>query len=71
LTGRPEPGEVYAYSNTDYLLLGQIIEKVTGLPYGREIQRRIIQPLRLRGTAPNFRGEYAAVDALLNKALCP
>jgi D-alanyl-D-alanine carboxypeptidase len=48
---RPEPGDVYAYSNTNYLLLGQIIEKVTGLSYGREIQRRIIQPLRLRGTA--------------------
>ena len=45
------PGEAYAYSNTDYLLLGQIIEKVTGRPYGKEIEHRIIQPLRLRGTA--------------------
>jgi D-alanyl-D-alanine carboxypeptidase len=47
---RPEPGKVYAYSNTNYLLLGQIIEKVTGRPYGKEIERRIIYPLRLRGT---------------------
>ncbi|GAA5011612.1 serine hydrolase domain-containing protein [Actinopolymorpha pittospori] len=45
------PGSAYAYSNTDYLLLGQIIEKVTGRPYGEEIERRIIRPLRLRGTS--------------------
>ena len=45
-----QPGVAYAYSNTNYLLLGQIIEKVTGRPYGKEIDRRIIEPLRLRGT---------------------
>ncbi|MFK3985612.1 serine hydrolase domain-containing protein [Micromonospora sp. NPDC050397] len=44
------PGSAYAYSNTGYLLLGQIIEKVTGRSYGEEVQRRIIRPLRLRGT---------------------
>ncbi|MBG0569327.1 beta-lactamase family protein [Actinoplanes sp. NEAU-A11] len=46
-----QPGVAYAYSNTNYVLLGQIIEEVTGRPYGKEIERRIIQPLRLRGTA--------------------
>jgi D-alanyl-D-alanine carboxypeptidase len=57
------PGSAYAYSNTNYLLLGQIIEKVTGRPYGEEIERRIIQPLRLGGTAvpgtsPGIRGPH-------------
>jgi D-alanyl-D-alanine carboxypeptidase len=46
-----EPGSNYAYSNTGYLLIGQIIEKVTGRSYGEEIDRRIIQPLGLDGTA--------------------
>jgi D-alanyl-D-alanine carboxypeptidase len=57
------PGSAYAYSNTNYLLLGQIIEKVTGRSYGEEIKRRIIRPLRLRGTSvpgtsPRIRGPH-------------
>jgi D-alanyl-D-alanine carboxypeptidase len=44
------PGEAYSYSNTGYLLLGEIIEKVTGQPYDAEIERRIIWPLGLSGT---------------------
>ena len=45
------PGEVFAYSNNGYLLLGQIVGKATGRTYGEEIERRIIRPLRLRGTS--------------------
>ncbi len=45
------PGSAFAYSNTNYLLLGEIIEKVTGHPYGVEVDRRIIRPLRLTGTS--------------------
>ena len=45
------PGSAFAYSNTSYVLLGQIIEKVTGRSYGEEIELRVIRPLRLRGTA--------------------
>ncbi|WP_433721045.1 serine hydrolase domain-containing protein [Actinoplanes sp. CA-051413] len=45
------PGSAFAYSNTGYLLLGQIVQEVTGRPYGREIERRVIRPLRLRGTS--------------------
>ncbi|QCX81976.1 D-alanyl-D-alanine carboxypeptidase precursor [Streptomyces sp. YIM 121038] len=57
------PGSGYAYSNTGYLLLGQIVEKATGRPYGEEIERRIIRPLRLRGTSvpgtsPRLRGPH-------------
>ncbi|MEU8112252.1 serine hydrolase domain-containing protein [Micromonospora sp. NPDC048947] len=58
-----QPGAAYAYSNTNYLLLGQIIEKVTGRPYRDEVEHRIIQPLRLRdtavpGTSPQIRGPH-------------
>ncbi|MGH3385454.1 MAG: serine hydrolase domain-containing protein [Nocardioidaceae bacterium] len=45
------PGSDFAYSNTNYLLLGQIVEQVTGRAYGEEIERRIIRPLRLSGTS--------------------
>jgi D-alanyl-D-alanine carboxypeptidase len=45
-----EPGSAFAYSNTNYVLLGRVIERVTGQPYGEEIRRRIIRPLRLHGT---------------------
>lgn len=44
------PGRAYAYSNTGYLLLGQIVEKATGRSYAEEVKRRIIRPLHLRGT---------------------
>ncbi|WP_129666103.1 serine hydrolase domain-containing protein [Phytoactinopolyspora endophytica] len=45
------PGSAYAYSNTGYLLLGQIVEEATDRSYGEQIERRIIRPLRLRGTS--------------------
>ncbi|SPT64522.1 serine hydrolase domain-containing protein [Actinomadura madurae] len=44
------PGEKFGYSNTNYLLAGMIIEKVTGNTYGEEIRRRIIVPLELGNT---------------------
>jgi D-alanyl-D-alanine carboxypeptidase len=46
-----EPGAAFAYSNTGYILLGRIIQKITGRSYGQEIERRIIRPLALRGTS--------------------
>jgi D-alanyl-D-alanine carboxypeptidase len=45
------PGSAFAYSNTNYTLLGQIVEKATGRSYGTEIERRVIRPLRLRDTS--------------------
>jgi D-alanyl-D-alanine carboxypeptidase len=45
-----EPGSAFDYSNTNYTLLGMIIEKATGLAYADEIERRLIRPLGLHGT---------------------
>ncbi|MDQ4085414.1 MAG: beta-lactamase family protein [Actinomycetota bacterium] len=45
------PGSAFAYSNTNYLLLGRIVEQVTGRTYAEVIERRVIGPLRLRGTS--------------------
>lgn len=44
------PGR-WAYSNTNYILLGMIVERVTGNPLERELRQRIVEPLGLTGTA--------------------
>jgi D-alanyl-D-alanine carboxypeptidase len=46
-----DPGRVFAYSNTGYLVLGEIISAVTGHSYADEIRHRLIRPLRLTGTS--------------------
>lgn len=45
------PGAAYHYSSTGYVLLGEIIEAVTGRPYATEIEHRIIRPLGLNATS--------------------
>jgi D-alanyl-D-alanine carboxypeptidase len=59
------PGHGYAYSNTDYTLLGQIAERVSRTSIDRLYRRDVIGPLKLRHTAyrpdsalpaPNARG---------------
>ncbi|MEU2670294.1 serine hydrolase domain-containing protein [Streptomyces sp. NPDC007164] len=45
-----EPGTGWDYSNTNYLLAGLIIEKVTGNTYAEEVRERIIEPLHLHET---------------------
>ncbi|WP_345656927.1 serine hydrolase domain-containing protein [Streptomyces siamensis] len=44
------PGTKFSYSNTNYFLLGLIIEKVTHRSYEQELNRRIITPLGLHDT---------------------
>ena len=43
-----EPGTKYAYNNSAYLLLGAIIEKVTGKTYAQALQERIFTPLGMK-----------------------
>lgn len=48
------PGTAWAYSNTNYILAGMIIEKATGHTWQHEVTRRIIKPLHLsRTVAPS------------------
>ncbi len=44
-----EPGR-WRYSNTNYILLGMIIERATGNPLVYEVRQRIINPLGLQNT---------------------
>jgi D-alanyl-D-alanine carboxypeptidase len=45
-----EPGSRASYSNTNYLVLAEILERVTGQPIARQLRERIIEPLGLRAT---------------------
>jgi D-alanyl-D-alanine carboxypeptidase len=45
-----EPGQQSAYSNTNYILLGQLIEQVTGTDLGTALRERISEPLGLEAT---------------------
>jgi len=45
-----QPGERFSYSNTNYTILGLVIEEVTGNDAAREIRSRILEPLGLNDT---------------------
>ncbi|HZV68571.1 MAG TPA: serine hydrolase domain-containing protein [Saprospiraceae bacterium] len=44
------PGNRFQYSNSGYVLLGYIIEKITGLPYEQVLQNKIFTPLKMNNS---------------------
>lgn len=46
-----EPGENWAYSHTDYVILGLALEQITGEPLDRVIRDLVLDPLGLVNTA--------------------
>ena len=46
-----EPGKGFHYSNTNFILIGMIIEKITGNSLKSEIENRILKPLNLKNTS--------------------
>jgi D-alanyl-D-alanine carboxypeptidase len=69
---RFEPGASWSYSNTNYILAGQLVERLTGTSYGTQVRQRILRPLGLRETVvpgtrkdipgPHAHGYYAYRD---------
>ncbi|MEE1753640.1 serine hydrolase domain-containing protein [Streptomyces sp. SP18CS02] len=53
MTHEPDfaPGTDWRYSNTNYVLAGMVVEKAAGRPYAKEVERRILKPLKLRATS--------------------
>lgn len=45
---RHEPGAAHEYSSPNYLVLGAILQQVTGEPYADYVQRHILAPLDMR-----------------------
>ena len=54
------PGTAWSYSNTNYILAGMLVEKLTGHSLESEINTRILKPLDLQNTyyVPNFYPQY-------------
>ncbi|MEA5362772.1 serine hydrolase domain-containing protein [Amycolatopsis sp., V23-08] len=51
------PGTAWSYSNTNYIVAGMLVEKVTGHGLAGEITRRITRPLGLHDTSLPGRGD--------------
>src|SRR3954454_4538276 len=68
------PGTSWSYSNTGYIVLGQIAEKAAGVPISDSLRDRIFAPAGLRATSfetgPRIAGPHAhGYDALTGKKL--
>jgi len=50
------PGDHIAYSNTNYILLGQIVATVSDMPFGRYLRLNILDPLGMLDTGLDLRG---------------
>ena len=44
------PRSNYSYSNTGYIILGRIVERVSGMVLGEFLKRRVFDPLEMRHT---------------------
>jgi D-alanyl-D-alanine carboxypeptidase len=44
------PGTQHEYSNTNYVVLGELVEAITGRPWHEELRTRILDPLHLDDT---------------------
>ena len=59
---RRAPGRTFQYANVNYVLLGQIIETVSGMPFSAFVRQTLLDPLSLHDTG--YAGTDAEVDAL-------
>ena len=50
-----KPGEGYHYTDTEYILLGLVVEKVSGMPLHQFFEQQILDPLGLDLTSMNLR----------------
>jgi D-alanyl-D-alanine carboxypeptidase len=58
------PGERHFYSNTNYLLLGELIEQVTGTAWEAEVVSRVADPLGMSSTRLLESGSQAPAHSL-------
>jgi D-alanyl-D-alanine carboxypeptidase len=65
-----QPGEKYEYSNTNYVVAGLMVQRVTGRPVGEEVRKRVIDRAGLKDTywpeqgEQRIRGRHARAYAL-------
>ncbi|MFL5693913.1 MAG: serine hydrolase domain-containing protein [Ktedonobacteraceae bacterium] len=56
------PGQGLHYTNTNYILLGMLIEQITGMPVEKAFQQHIFTPLRMDGSSLPPRTSAAIPD---------
>ena len=52
-----EPGSVWRYNNSGYVILGAVLEEVSGIPYGELLRQRILEPLGMHDTGYDHNAE--------------
>ncbi len=70
------PGERFAYGDTNYHLLGMIVERVSGKPYETFLRERVLGPLGMKDTRstnytdliPNRANGYSLRDGVVKNA---
>ncbi|GAA4406167.1 hypothetical protein GCM10023187_25330 [Nibrella viscosa] len=55
-----QPGERYEYSNSGFVVLGKLIEKVTGLSYPEALQTYIFKPAGIRNSYLHYPATFNA-----------
>lgn len=50
MKSRWKPGLVHSYSNPGYVILGYLIEKISGMPYQRYVRENVLNPLGMHDT---------------------
>lgn len=60
-----EPGSMYSYSNTNYVLLGIIIEQITGTSYAKYLEANVLKPADLSSTGMNYKKAKRLSEGLL------
>ncbi|MFE3588068.1 serine hydrolase domain-containing protein [Streptomyces niveus] len=61
-----EPGASFTYSNTNYYILGVLVEELTGQPVHQAVTERVIEPLGLPHTVFPAPGERALPAPAVN-----
>lgn len=57
-----EPGTKWQYSNTNYVIIGQIIEKITGKPLIEFLRSRFFTPLGMKSPVDITRATWSSSD---------
>ena len=61
-----DPGAAWHYSNLAFALLGEVVERVSGMPYRRYVEERLLRPVGLEST-----GFDAGADAAVGYVVAP
>lgn len=58
-----KPGEIFRYSNAGYVLLGLIVQEVTGRSYAENMQEKVFDPAKMKSS-----GVFTRADLIPNMA---